>query len=397
MVGNIEKRKNNENTKNLVFVLLALMLSFFCILKVIRGSDSESTAQGGIWNYISLLYYPVFLFLVLQKDGFRPKPVFLIALCYLFFAVVATFANFSAQLSIATMYNILMVPYPFVVFFSFYLASEKAINCEKIILFGYFVCLLLNLYSYARSSMAGEELLMKSDIYFSLGLFPFALQFLKRKSIKTIAIVIQFLAVFLSDKRTALISFVIALVLYFLINTYVKNGNLLNAIGAFVIIALGSVVFYKLAIFIDGKFGLGVISRLLDLSEDGGSGRLDIYSNVWNAFNESSLLEQLFGHGMNASAAVAGAGKAHNDFLQILYDYGAIAFLLIVLFYFSFIVDAVRLIRRKSVYAASFVFSIVIGLFLAMLSYFIVYFTYVTCIMAFWGYVLKMKNTVGDN
>lgn len=373
------------------------MLSVFCVLKVIRGSDTESTARGGIWNYISLLYYPVFLFLFLQKSGFRIKSVFLLALCYLFFALTATFANFDFHLNVNSIYKLLMVPYPLIVFFSFYLAAEESISCEKIILFGYAACLLVNLYSYAGASFRGEDLFVKSDIYFSLGLFPFALQFLKRKSTRIAVIAVQFFAVFLSDKRTALISFAIALIIYFLINSYVKNGNFLNTLGTIFLVAIGVLIFYNLAIFIDNKLGLEVISRLLRISEDGGSGRVNIYNSVWIAFQESAVSEQLFGHGLNATASVAGAGKAHSDFFQILYDYGVFAFLSIVLFYFCFIVEAIRLIRRKSVYAASFAFSVIVGLFLAMFSYFIVYFTYVTCIMAFWGYILKMKNIEGDS
>ena len=100
----------------------------------------------------------------------------------------------------------------------------------------------------------------------------------------------------------------------------------------------------------------------------------------------------VFGHGMNTAGKIGGAGQAHNDFLEILYNYGILPFVSVVVFYLSLIVEGIRLVRRESPYAAAFAFSLIVGLFLAMFSYFTIYYTYVTCIMAFWGYAMAMEN-----
>ena len=386
-------RTNSSKQKNVILILLAMMLSVFCVLKVIRGSDMGNTGAGGIWNYISLMYYLVFFIVCVTKSGFRFNCIFVSSIAYVFFALLATILNWNLKIDISSVYNFLMIPYPIIVMCVFFLTAHTSKWYERIILFGYALCLFLNLRSVVNSSFADAEEAMKSDIYFSLGMFPFALQFLKQRYIRTVVIILQFVAVFLSDKRTALIAFVIGLVMYALISAVTKDGNaFIGTVKNLMLVTVAIVLFYNVGKYIDNMFNLNIFNRLLRLSEDGGSGRDDIYENVWNAFKNSNLAEKMFGHGMNTAGMVGGAGKAHNDFLQIIYDYGVFAIVSIAVFYVSIVVSAFKMIRKKSPYAASFAFSVVIGLFLAMFSYFIVYFTYVTCIMAFWGYTLAMNK-----
>lgn len=375
------------------FIVLAVMLSLFCVLKVLRGSDTESTAAGGIWNYISLLYYPIFLLLLINHSKYRLKTIFASSGIYVLFAIFTALINSTSQLSVSTVYSFLMIPYALVVFWTFYLCSVDSKMGENIILFGYFLCLCLNLYTILMYQFAGAARAMQSDIYFSLGLFPFALQLLKSKKLKTIVIIAEFFAVFMVNKRTALISFVIALVLYSLINSHVnESGNFLETVKTIVIVTVAVTLFYYISKYFDDKYNLNIYYRLFRIAEDGGSGRNDIYQNVWQGFLDSSFLQQLFGHGMNTAGQVGGAGQAHNDFLEILYDYGIFALIFVAVFYVSVIFEAFRLIKRKSPYAATFALSVIIGLFLAMFSYFLIFYTYVTCIMAFWGYALALER-----
>lgn len=375
------------------FIVLAVMLSLFCVLKVLRGSDTESTSAGGIWNYISLLYYPIFLLLLINHRKYRLKTLFVSSGFYVLLAVITALINSTSQLSVSTAYSFLMIPYALVVFWTFYLCSDESKAGQSIILLGYFVCLCLNLYTVAMYQFAGAARAMPSDIYFSLGLFPFALQLLKNKKLKTIVIVAEFFAVFMVNKRTALISFVIALVVYFLVNSYVNEGSkFFGTIKTIIIVAVAVTLFYYISKYFDDKYNLNIYYRLFRITEDGGSGRDDIYQNVWQGFKDSTFLRQLFGHGMNTAGQVGGAGQAHNDFLEILYDYGIFALISVAVFYVSVIFEAFRLIKRKSPFAAAFAFSVIIGLFLAMFSYFLVFYTYVTCIMAFWGYALALER-----
>lgn len=379
----------------ILFLLIALMLSVFCILKVLRGSDVGSDAEGGIWNYISLFYYPVFLFALFLKRNQKLKisALFVSAVLYVIFAMGSALSNAKWELDFYTFYRFLMIPYAILVFLTFYLCSERSNFGEKIILAGYFFCLALNLFTSINYLFLGAEEAQQSDIYFSLGLFPFAVLFLKKKSIRIVTFVLQFSAVFMVDKRTALISYAVALVLFLLINTRVKGKNKFwNTLGAIVLLIVVFTLFYVVTKYFDDKYNFRIYYRLFRLAEDGGSGRADIYQRIWDGYKQSSIMEKVFGHGMNTAGKIGGASQAHNDFLEILYDYGIINVLFVALFYVSLIINGVRLVIRKSPYAASFALSLVIGLFLAFFSYFLIYFTYVTCIMAFWGYILCMEK-----
>lgn len=393
MDGLNNKVNKSEKSRKTLFIILSIMLSVFCVLKVIRGSDTDSTSSGGIWNYISLLYYPIFLYALLRQSKYRLKPLFISASAYMFIAVLVALLNATAQFSVSIIYLYLMIPYAVLVFLTFYLCSDESKIGRKIILLGYYICLCLNLYSVVMYQFAGAARAMPSDIYFSLGLFPFALQFIKRKNLKIIVVVLEFFAVFMVNKRTALISFVIALIVYLLINSYTKEkSKFLGTLKTIIIATVAVILFYHISKYFDDKYNLHIYYRLFRLAEDGGSGRDKIYQNVWEGFKNSSFTQQLFGHGMKTAAQIGGAGQAHNDFLEILYDYGVMALLSVVVFYGSLIVEMTRLIKRKSPYAAAFASSIVIGLFLAMFSYFLIFYTYVTCIMAFWGYALAMEK-----
>ena len=152
-------------------------------------------------------------------------------------------------------------------------------------------------------------------------------------------------------------------------------------------------VMYEVSYYLDSSLGLGIYDRLNRLETDDGSGRGRMYVAVWQGIRNSNWFDVLFGHGMNSAGRVAGAGYAHNDFLEVLYDYGVVSFVCIVVYFVSLIRYAIQMIIRKSPYAPAFAFSMVIGITLSMFSYFLIFYTFVTCIMAFWGYVLKMETS----
>ncbi len=393
MNSELNKKTDSECQGNKYFLLLSIMLSVFCVLKVLRGSNTKSTASGGFWNYISLLYYPVFLLAITDKAKYRIRTLFVSAIFYMMFAFLTAIPNSTAQLNISTVYQFLMIPYSVLVFLTFYLCSGESKISRNIILIGYFGCLILNLYSVFMFQFAGAARAMPSDIYFSLSLFPFALQLMKNKRLRVIVIILEFFAVFMVNKRTALISFIIALIIYLLINAWIKErSKFFGTCKTIIISVIAVTLFYYVSKYFDDKYNLNIYFRLFRLAEDGGSGRDSIYQNVWVGFKNSTFAQQLFGHGMNTAGKIGGAGQAHNDFLEIMYDYGIVSFVSVVVFYLSLIFEAICLVKRKSPYAATFAFSLIVGLFLAMFSYFLIFYTYVTCIMAFWGYALAMER-----
>lgn len=384
--------RTNKNSER-GFIIISVLLFLFCFLKVLRGANTSSTAEGGIWNYISLLYYVFAVCAVFKQRVFKVKAVFVAPLIYCIISMGLSLASGSVSLNQSSIYIFLMIPYFFLVFVSVYLYSSENPKAEKILLSAYLVCLAVNAYTTIAFLVFGRARAVASDVYFSLCLLPFALLFVKNKYFKIAIVTAQFFVSFLSDKRTGFVALCLGLVLYYLIEA--RNSDIINfpkVFGRIISIVIAMVVLYRISYYIDANFGYGLYNRLNSMIEDEGSGRGAMYIAIWNSFLNSDWLQKLFGHGMNTAGDIVGAGYVHNDFLEILYDYGLIAFLCIVSYYFSIIREAITMIKRKSPYASAFAFSVVVGLSLSMFSYFLIFYTFVTCIAAFWGYVLRMEN-----
>lgn len=384
--------KRISNTEKNYCIILSCMLLIFCFLKVLRGSDTESTATGGFWNYISLLYYPIIILGILSN---RRRNITAIGFCLVFYVLLALFSsisNFSGEININSTYQFLMIPYFAIVFISFSYYSIPIKASEKIILLTFFICLGLNLFTIFKYQFLGAERPLASDIYFSLGLFPFALLILKNKTLKNISICLVFFAVFFSGKRTGLLAFVLAFVVYMIIDEYLSSRkNLISIFKTLFIIIVVLLLFYFISYYFDEQYSLGIYKRLNNLFEDGGSGRDVIYKTVWESYKEAPVFYKLFGHGMAATGEITLA-YAHNDFLEILYNYGLIALIMIVVFYLQLIKRIFVMIRVQSPYAAAYAAAIVICLFLSMFSFMLIFYTYVTCVLAFLGYALALED-----
>lgn len=385
--------EKTEKSQQKGFIIISIMLFLFSVLKVIRGANTSIAREGGIWNYISLLYYVVVIFGIAKNRFLKAKVVFIAPLFYCVLAMLIALGSGNITASFTRFYLFLMVPYFFLVFVSFYFFSGNSVKAEKIILAAYLLCLFINAYTIIGFLIYGRNRAIASDIYYSLCLFPFALQLIKNKRYKITVVFAQFFITFLSNKRTGFIAVCIGLILYFLIESIEGDKkNFLKIIIRLLLIVASVILLYYVSTYIDNKFGFGIYNRLNRLEDDRGSGRGVMYSVLWREIRTSNWFNILFGHGMTTAGKVVGADYAHNDFLEVFYDYGFFAFICIVVYYISIIYYAIQMVIRKSPYAASFVFSVIIGLSLSLFSYFLIFYTFVTCIVAFWGYTIKLET-----
>ena len=388
----------NINIKLNVYTFICIIFSIFCVLKVLRGADYSSTQVGGIWNYISLLYYPILIYSALKKRYMKVSSIFVFSFLFCLGAMISVLVMSDIAYTKSFIYRFLMVPYFFLVLSSFYLNYEDNRFCEKVFLFTYYVCLFINMYTIMSHQFMGASRPMASDVYYSLGLLPFMLAFEENTKRKNLFLIMQFITIFLADKRTGLIGFLSAFTIYYIIDNRATLKTKLKIIVKRIIFAVVILIcMYGCTLYLDSIYGLNIYSRLFNVVEDGGSGRSAMYVKLFNAFTDSNFINQLFGHGINAAGSAIGASYVHNDFLQVLYDYGIINLILFILFYLAIFIAVIKMISKKSKYAGVFAFSLIIGLFLSMFSYFLVYYTYVTCIVAFWGVILAKERNNSIN
>lgn len=176
-----------------------------------------------------------------------------------------------------------------------------------------------------------------------------------------VGLLLSIITSLLTFSRGGLLAMVIVFLLYFLMNRPLQQAKLL----------LGSVVmlsFLAYLAIVQLKFDFyGILeSRVEDFSQDGGSGRFDLWARAWEFFST----HQIFGIGAfnypDYNFYYFGDSHyVHNTFLDILSESGLIGLFFYLIFAFLLVFQLVesRMYRRKP-----YLFLTLIGFMLQMLS-----------------------------
>lgn len=237
-----------------------------------------------------------------------------------------------------------------------------------------------------------EEMISRNNSsYILLYLLPFILC-LKKSSLRICGLIVTFIALLFSMKRGGLIAFVASVLVYGLVN-YICLNKKKNRIGSFILTVIVFAGLIYLYFYFDELIGNVLSMRLQSIEEDGGSGRMDIYPVVWSHIKQSSFFDLLFGHGWNAVKQNCGTySSAHNDFLEVLYDFGIVVFLLYVAFFIEYFKVALRLIKKYSFYAAPVCSSLAMFFFNSMVSHIVIYPQYAIIFSLFLGLMSNRIN-----
>lgn len=169
---------------------------------------------------------------------------------------------------------------------------------------------------------------VNNKVYSIVALFPLLSFFWDKKWIMLLLMTVALFFVIFCLKRGAMI---IAALFYIISILYVyigQNKSVLNKriMHLSVIILIVGVVYAFVTIYNSND----LIQARIELTIEGSSSSRDyIYAQVWSAWLNSNILYQLIGHGPIATLS-ATINYAHNDWLEILYDFGLIGLLLYV-------------------------------------------------------------------
>ncbi len=226
--------------------------------------------------------------------------------------------------------------------------------------------------------------------YYLLTLLPFVFC-LRKKVFKILLIILVGVGCLVSLKRGAFIAYALCLLAYFYINSGSKKTLRVKRILQIAFLLLIGI---ELLLLLQDFFGLNIIERLGNIGEDGGSYRSYIYATVWQRFIDSPLEYKVFGRGFNAVRYSLGIQtgflmdsntvSAHNDFLEVLIDYGLIGAMLYISFVFCKIKVCFKAVRDNHEHAAAMVTSIIIFLMISLVSHLIIYPSYIINLLAFW-------------
>lgn len=237
------------------------------------------------------------------------------------------------------------------------------------------------------------------DYVFSIMIFLPLVYFIKSPYLKFGLIALILYIVILSAKRTALIVFCSSLIIYIYASVRKCRRLKINFKSLFsVLIITLSLIFVVQHLFLgSAKESLeNTIERMSNMDDDSNEERENIYTKVINEIENSSIGSIVFGHGYNGVSRDLFGHPAHNDYLEIIYDYGLLSLYMYILIFISilFLYQKNRIKLRDNPYIMIVFLTIVI---MNSANCFITNPTYVYVCMFCIGWVLEFTRLKFNN
>ena len=239
------------------------------------------------------------------------------------------------------------------------------------------------------AQMKGDEFVVINQVYNVLPLLPWCFVYKKRLIQLCVTIGVA-VVVGISAKRGAFIAFSLMMFAMFITGALVRGQILPAIIRGIQMLFLGILALGTL-LFIDYVRGGAIYYRLMEVSVDKGTGRLDIYYVIIEKIKYFSAAEMLFGAGYYSSAMSTGKTGAHNDWLEMMHDFGLVGLLLFTLINVILIHYWLRLVKSRNDLAVPLIGFYVLFFCLTMFSI-IVSEGHFILITAGWGALYSFRN-----
>lgn len=381
--------KKNRVTISLFLVITGITMILTSELSRYAGL-SESAILSGIQKTMVYAMIIVGFLLACTKGHSRMENTGKILLTFTLLTVISTFLGVTPDIPFWRQAIHLML---FVsAFWTVYIAIEQfgRTGCVGIVKFSYIIIAIV----YALAIITGKKI--EGNVVYYLLMFLPLTSMIQSNLLRRILYLLQGFVVLVSNKRTALIAFVC----YCLCSEWMNNKNITGRKKAYKGMAyiLIVIILYIAFPVICQKLNITVFNELeaSHIAEDGGSNRLFIYGQLWLAQKSSDLLHWIIGSGYNSvllskicTDGVLGENvSAHNDFLEVLYDYGIVGLLGYVSFFVCIIGKAIKMVKDQYEYMVPFMASILMVLTISLTSHLVIYLNYYAVIFVFWALCL---------
>ena len=380
--------------KFILYCIAALLIVFVTV--GILSMQSNFDPSGGLNRKIQSNLILIIEFFLLVLIVINLKMIVLTKVNIFVFLWIITI-SFTALISADSITSFIkdlifmqLWPLSFLASFSLVRKNNKFIN-DKIhiysflsicgLLLFYIMWLIIQTYFYNF-----RKIVATNQIFYPLCTLPWIL-LIRKNRIKNTILFLLLISVLLSVKRSAIVSIGIAMFLY-IYHTFLKSRtqNKIYKYSTFIFILF----FLTLTLnHINNKTNNTIFSRFEKMQTDEGSGRFDIWEDVIDLQMNSNYIEWMFGHGYNAVMQhYYKAGNylsAHNDFLEVTFDYGLINLLIYLLFILSLIYRLILLRKKKDRYYLSYLISLVIFITMSLVSHLITFPTFFIFISSYWG------------
>ncbi len=332
--------KISKLIRNLLFLLIALYFS-----------------QGFLYAQGSVISQSALAFLLVISGIYLVKCLLLKGKKELFFKVWTAFLllntlGFFLTGSISNGYHFGMfkgILISSLIFYPFYYFSKNN-QLETKHLIQFFILILpiaIAQFFFNRDQILIERVTSNEDVvnnmaYFFVGLMPFVFLFIKRRMISLLSMLVLVFFVIEGAKRGAILTgaFVLLMYAYAFMQSIQKRNKYKGYLISF--IGLGLLSYYVYSLYTSNEY---LMTRMSLLSEGGYSGRDVIYSSIFNIWQASpNPLNIFFGFGFASSLELTGGSFAHNDWLELLSNFG----LLGIGLYLSLFISAFILLKNNN-------------------------------------------------
>ncbi|MDY4512120.1 MAG: O-antigen ligase family protein [Paludibacteraceae bacterium] len=175
---------------------------------------------------------------------------------------------------------------------------------------------------------------------------------------------------FASFKRGGILAFGCGLLAYLFVKEILIGRKFTKLIFFVIAIMALAIVFIVVDNALDNLF----TERFMNIKDDGGSGRDQVWATTWRMIQQSEFEHLLFGHGHNSVLTNSPLRlSAHNDFLECIYDFGLFGSLFYFMLHISLIRQIFRNIRLRNPEAAIMAFTYSFFLILSLMSHVLIY------------------------
>ena len=276
---------------------------------------------------ISLFYFVKTLLLKEKKSLFYKAWSFLLILNVIGFFFTAQFSNLLQFDMLKRVLGALVGFYPF-----YYFSYKKKLQ-PKVIVFFFMTLLPITIAQYFVYQLSiidtyNVENVVNNVAYLFVGLIPFLFK-IRNKLLAISCLLIILYFIIQSSKRGALLAGGIGVLVYlYFIFKSIKYKSKIKLFRAY-IAAFGTISFlfyYAYQRIMENEFFL---RRLDQMAEGDSSYRTENYMRILEAwFSSESFINLIFGFGFASSLEITGRHFAHNDWLELLSNFGLIGVLL---------------------------------------------------------------------
>lgn len=220
--------------------------------------------------------------------------------------------------------------------------------------------------------------------FFMLCITPFVFM-LKNNTLKNVLLLVSVVFCITTVKRSAFIAMALIVVLYAYYLLFMNKQQ------------IGTSKYIFLLLFICGGYYLVsnnlssatevIIGRMDSMGEDQGTGRIPLYQDVIsNMTYRNDLPAWVVGNG-KGSIYATGHTNAHNDALQMLYEFGVVGLFLYFWLIILILKRTIYLFKKKHPLFMPYAASVIITIMLGLVSNLVVFYSYFAFITALWGIV----------